>query len=113
MTMITSNANPLLVEKVVRGNLKGLLYFRDNRIGTSKILSRVLHVNEQNAGRFYDAIRASATQDGTANEEEQKGSILYLLDRAGLKKMPPLDTVYDFSFARKALKELKNQGWKP
>jgi NitT/TauT family transport system substrate-binding protein len=105
--------NPLLVEKVVRGNLKGLLYFRDNRVGTSKILSRVLHVSEPNAGRYYDAIRASATEDGTANEEEQKGSIAYLLDRAGLKKMPSLDSVYDFSFARKASKDLKAQGWKP
>ncbi len=109
----TVKSDPALVEKVVKGNLKGLLYFRDNRIGTSKILSRLLHVNEQDAARFYDEIRPSATEDGTANEEEQKGSISYLLERAGLKKMPPLEKVYDFSFARKALRELKNKGWKP
>ncbi len=106
-------SDPILVEKVARGNLKGLLYFRDNRIGTSKILSRVLHVNDQYAARLYDEIRPSATEDGTANEEEQRGSLLYLLERAGLKKMPPLDKIYDFSFARKALRELKNKGWKP
>jgi NitT/TauT family transport system substrate-binding protein len=105
--------NPVLVEKVVRGNLKGLLYFRENRTGTSKILSRVLHINEPDAGRFYDAIRPSATEDGTASEEEQRGSIAYLLDRAGLKKMPALDTVYDFSFARKAARDLRSLGWKP
>lgn len=106
-------SDPVLVEKVVRGNLKGLLYFRDNRAGTSKILSRVLHVDEQNAARFYDEIRPSATEEGTANEEEQRGSVLYLLDRAGLNKVPPLDKIYDFSFARKALRELKTKGWKP
>ena len=106
-------ADSTLVEKVVRGNLKGLLYFRENRLGTSKILARVLRENEPYAARLYDDIRLSATEDGTANEEEQKSSLLYLLERAGLKQPPSLDKIFDFSFARKALRDLKNRGWKP
>jgi NitT/TauT family transport system substrate-binding protein len=106
-------SDPTLVEKIVRGNLKALLYFRENRAGTSKVLARVLRVNEPFAARLYDEVRLSTTEDGTANEEEQKSSLSYLLDRAGLKQPPPLDRVYDFSFARKAMRDLKTSGWKP
>jgi ABC-type nitrate/sulfonate/bicarbonate transport system substrate-binding protein len=106
-------SDPTLVEKIVRGNLKALLYFRENRAGTSKVLARVLRVNEPFAARLYDEVRLSTTEDGTANEEEQKSSLSYLLDRAGLKQPPPLDRVYDFSFARKAMRDLKASGWKP
>ncbi|MBI4524855.1 MAG: ABC transporter substrate-binding protein, partial [Deltaproteobacteria bacterium] len=106
-------SDPTLVEKIVRGNLKALLYFRENRAGTSKVLARVLRVNDSYAARLYDDVRLSTTEEGTANEEEQKSSISYLLERAGLKQPPPLDRVYDFSFARKAMSDLKSRGWKP
>jgi NitT/TauT family transport system substrate-binding protein len=109
----TIKSDPVLIEKVARGNLKGLLYFRSNRAGTSKILARSLRVSEDYAGRLYDEIRPSTTEDGTATEEEQRGSILYLLERAGLKSTPPLSTVYDFSFVRKVQRDLKEKGWKP
>lgn len=106
-------SDPILVEKAVRGNLKSLLYLRENRPGTSKILSRVLKVNEQNAARMYDAIRPSTTEDGTVNEGQQRGSLEYLLERAGLKEAPPLEKIFDFSIARKVLKELEANRWKP
>lgn len=106
-------SDPALVEKVVRGNLKGLLYFRENRAGTSKILSRLLKVSEAHAARLYDEIRPATTQDGTVNEEQQRGSIEYLLERVGLKEAPPLERVFDFSIARKVSKELQAKRWRP
>lgn len=106
-------SDPVLMEKVIRGNLKGLLYFRENRAGTSKILSRILKVSEDYAGRFYDEIRPGTTEDGTVNEEQQRGSIEYLLERAGLKEMPSLDKIFDFSITRKVVKELQAKRWKP
>jgi hypothetical protein len=60
-----------------------------------------------------DEIRPSTTEDGSANEEEQRGSIAYLLERAALKTPPPLGTIYDFSILSKVEKELKDKGWKP
>jgi ABC-type nitrate/sulfonate/bicarbonate transport system substrate-binding protein len=109
----TIKSDPVLIEKVARGNLKGLLYFRSSRAGTSKILARSLRVSEDYAGRLYDEIKPSTTEDGTATEEEQRGSILYLLERAGLKNPPPLGAIYDFSIVRKVQKDLKEKGWKP
>jgi NitT/TauT family transport system substrate-binding protein len=109
----TIKTDPTLVEKMVRGNLKALLYFRENAAGTSKVLSRVLRVKEPFAARLYDEVRLSTTEDGTASEEEQRSSLTYLLDRAALKQPPPLERVYDFSFARKAMKDLKSSGWRP
>jgi NitT/TauT family transport system substrate-binding protein len=106
-------SDPVLLERVIRGNLKGLLYFRENRAGTAKILSRTLKVNEQFAGRLYDAIRPSTTTDGTATEEQQRGALEHLLERAGVKETPPLEKVFDFSMTRKVFKELEAKRWKP
>lgn len=105
--------DPILTEKVVRGTMKGLLYFRSNRSGSVSSLARFLKSKEDLAGQLYDLILPGTTRDGTINEALQKRSIENVIERVGLKKAPPLDRMYNFSLARKVRDELTAKGWKP
>jgi len=106
-------SDPALTEKIVRGTMKGLLYFRGNRAGSVSSLARFLKSKEDLAGRLYDLILPGTTRDGTINESLQKRSIENVIDRVGIKEPPPLDRMYNFSLARKIRDELAAKGWKP
>jgi hypothetical protein len=53
------------------------------------------------------------TPDGTVNEALQKQSLEIYVKLAALTEVPPLDRVFDFSFARKAFAELQEKKWQP
>ncbi|HEX2385795.1 MAG TPA: ABC transporter substrate-binding protein, partial [Candidatus Binatia bacterium] len=105
------NTEPALVEKFIRGSLKGLLYARANRAQTIALLARTLKITPDVAARTYDEVRPGMTQDGTVNEQQQKKSLTAFLDKN--KEPPPLGKIFDFSLARKAAAELKAQQWRP
>ncbi|MGH7825412.1 MAG: ABC transporter substrate-binding protein [Candidatus Binatia bacterium] len=106
------DSDPQLVEKFVRGTLKGGLYLRDDRAGSIAIHGRVLKVNEKIATRIYDLARPGLTADGTVSEELQKKALEHILERAGVKEMPPLEKFFDFGITRKVYAELEAKGWK-
>lgn len=106
-------SDPLLVEKFLRGSLKGFRYFRDNRSGTVVILTRFLRTKEDLAARIYDLIRPGMTQDGVISEALQKKSLEHILERVSLKEPPPLEKIFDFSLTRKVRDELQTRGWRP
>ena len=102
-----------LVEKFVRGTLKGYLYARDNRSGTVPILAQNVKIKEDQAGRYYDVYRLAMTSDGTVSEELQRRSLDNVLKLVGVKEPPPLEKIFDFSLARKARAQLEAEGWRP
>ena len=75
--------DPILTEKLVRGTIKGLLYFRSNRSGSVSSLARFLKSKEDLAGRLYDLILPGTTRDGIINEALQKRSIENVIERVG------------------------------
>ncbi|HEY1373349.1 MAG TPA: ABC transporter substrate-binding protein [Candidatus Binatia bacterium] len=102
---------PALVEKFIRGSLKGLLYAQANRAATIALLARTLKITPDVAARTYDEVRPGMTQDGTVGEPEQKKALTAFLDKA--KEPPPLGKIFDFSLTRKAMAEVKAQQWRP
>ena len=54
-------SDPILVEKFLRGTLKGFFYARENRSGTIPILARVQNIKEDLATRTYDVSRPAMT----------------------------------------------------
>jgi NitT/TauT family transport system substrate-binding protein len=64
-------SDPILAEKLIRGSMKGLLFFRDNRAGAISNLSHFLKMREEVAVRIYDLILPSVTRDGTVSDELQ------------------------------------------
>lgn len=105
-------SDPGLVEKFIRGTLKGFLHARDNRSGTVPIVARYLKIKEDFAGKIYDVTRPVMTIDGSVNEAMQKKALDPLLKRLGLKEAPPLEKIYDYSVVRKIRAELESQAWK-
>jgi NitT/TauT family transport system substrate-binding protein len=101
-----------LVEKFVRGTLKGLTYAREQRSGTVPILARNLKVDEGLAAKIYDAVRPAMIQDGSLNEEAQRKALEHVLRRMDMKEPPDLNRIFDFSLARKVRAELEVKGWK-
>jgi NitT/TauT family transport system substrate-binding protein len=106
-------SDPTLVEKFLRASLKGFIHFRDLRLQTIAILARFLRSKEEAAGRIYDLMRPSLTQDGIVSEEIQRKSLDHIVDRAGLKDAPRLEKIFDYSVAAKVRSELRVKGWRP
>lgn len=101
-----------LVEKFIRGTIKGFLHYRDNRSGTIPTIARYLKIKEDFAGKIYDVTRLVMTADGTANEDLQKRALEPLLKRLGQREPPPLEKIFHYSLVRKIRAELEGQGWK-
>src|SRR6266850_1170208 len=106
-------SDPTLVEKFIRGTLKGFIHFRDLRSQTIGILIRFLRVKEDAAAKIYELMRPSLTQDGIVSEEIQRKSLEHVIDRVGLKESPRLDKIFDYSIAVKVRNELRAKGWRP
>lgn len=106
-------SDAVVVEKFIRGTLKGFLHARDNRSGTIPIIARYLKIKEDFAAKIYDVTRPVMTSDGTVSEEFQKKALEPLQKRLGLKEPPPLERIFDYSLVRKIRAELEGQGWKP
>ncbi len=106
-------SDPVLVEKFIRGTLKGFLHARDNRSGTIPIIARYLKIKEDFAGKIYDVTRPIMTPDGTVNEDLQKKALEPLLKRLGQKEPPPVEKIFNYSLVRKVHGELVAEGWRP
>ncbi len=106
-------SDPSLVEKFIRGTLKGFFHYRDNRSGTIPIIARYLKIKEDFAGKIYDVTRPVMTSDGTVSEDLQRKSLEPLLKRLGQKEPPPLERIFNYSLLRKIRTDLETERWKP
>jgi NitT/TauT family transport system substrate-binding protein len=106
-------SEPALIEKFVRGTLKGLRYARQNRAGTIPILVRYMKIKEDLAGQYYDLVRPIMTADGTASVELQKQILDQAVKVLAPKESPSVEKIFNYSLTRKIHAELESAGWKP
>lgn len=106
-------SDPALVEKFVRGTVKGLRYARENKAGTIPILLRYMKLKEDLAGQYYDQVRPIMTADGTVSVELQKKYLDQALKVLAPKDSPAVERIYNYSLARKINAELDAAGWRP
>ena len=106
-------SDPALVEKFVRGTVKGLRYARENKAGTIPILLRYMKLKEDLAGQYYDQVRPIMTADGTVSVELQKKYLDQALKVLAPKESPAVERIYNYSLTRKINAELDAAGWKP
>jgi len=102
-----------LVEKFVRGTLKGLRYARENKAGTIPILLRTMKIKEDLARQYYDQVRPIMTSDGTVTVDMQKKYLDQALKVLPSKESPSADRIFNYSLARKINADLDAAGWKP
>jgi NitT/TauT family transport system substrate-binding protein len=106
-------SDPLLVEKFIRGTLKGLLYIRQNRVGTIPILARLMKIPEDMAAKIYDLVLPGLTADGTINPELQKKVVEFFFKVQGIKEPGVAEKIYDFAPVKKISADLDAKKWKP
>jgi NitT/TauT family transport system substrate-binding protein len=106
-------SDPALVEKFVRGTVKGLRYARENKAATIPILLRYMKLKEDLAGQYYDQVRPIMTTDGTVSVELQKKYLDQALKVLAPKEPVAAERIYNYSLARKINAELDAAGWKP
>lgn len=106
-------SDPGLVEKFVRGTVKGLRYARENKAGTMPILLRYMKLKDDLAGQYYDQVRPIMTADGTVNIDMQKKYLDQAVKVLNPKEAPTVEKLYSYGLARKVNAELDAAGWKP
>ena len=106
-------SDPALVERFVRGSVKGFITFRDSRATAVQLMAKFLQLKEDMVARIYDRFRPGLTPDGTIGEALQRKSLEHIVERVGVKEPPPLSKIFDFSLTRKINDELKAKGWRP
>jgi len=116
--------SPDRIYKAVKATLKGYQVMYQNPKAALKFFMEVQRLKDVDFARdAYNARLVRSTddaRDGTASEKTMKGTIEQMkhqlkLSGAPLKVKGPLtpEKVYDFSFVRRANKELKAEGWDP
>lgn len=105
-------SNPALVEKFVKATLKGFLYFRNNGAEIVPLMTRLLKVNEKDAAKMYEMVRPAMSEDGTVGESFQKAALEQVLPLQGVKELPPLQKIFDYSVVRKTRAQLEAEGWR-
>lgn len=106
-------SDPAMVEKFMRGTVKGLLHARANRSSMIPLVAQLMKRKEDVAARTYDLYRSAMTPDGTVSKELQKGFFAAVVKRMQLKESPPLEKIVDYSLAQRVRAELEAAGWKP
>ena len=101
-----------LVEKFLRGTIRGLIYYSTNRSGALPILARNAKSSEDLAAKIYDLVKPALTPEGILNDDLQKRVMAPLLERVGRKDLAT-GKFFDFTLARKIHGEMKLEGWRP
>jgi len=106
-------SDPGLMDKFIRGTLKGLLHIRQNRSRTIPILARLMKIQEEVAGKIYDLVLPGLTADGAVNQELQKKVLEFVLKVQGIKELAATERVFDFAPVRRIRADLETKKWKP
>jgi ABC-type nitrate/sulfonate/bicarbonate transport system substrate-binding protein len=111
--MIKNHAD--VVMRFVRATRKGMIYARDNRDGAIDVYVKQMKAQPDAAVHGYEELRKVMAEDGAITPEAQGNELALRADMLGMPadKIPPIATVFDFSWLEKVNAELKAAGWKP
>jgi len=111
--MIKNHAD--VVMRFVRATRKGMIYARDNRDGAIDVYVKQMKAQPDAAVHGYEELRKVMAEDGAITPEAQGNELALRADMLGMPadKIPPIATVFDFSWLEKVNAELKAASWKP
>lgn len=97
--------NPAEVFAFVKGTLKGLKYYRQNRSESIKLMAKELRLDDLSlAAEMFDWHGSQLAENGAADEAWMKGAIEFTKKSLGVTEDVPARQVFDFSFIEKALR---------
>ncbi|MBI4523567.1 MAG: ABC transporter substrate-binding protein [Deltaproteobacteria bacterium] len=87
----------------VKGSLKGMNYYRQNRSESIDILAKFLGIKDPAlAAQVYDLHASRLAKNGSADESWMRGAIEFTKRSLGVSKEIPPGQAFDFSFVQKA-----------
>ena len=92
--------------EILKATIEGLDYTWNEREGTIDIIARWMNLNAAQAARVYDSVRDTYSKNGIPSEEQAKAYIAMLGATAGLKGEVSAHSIFDFSPAAEAAKEI-------
>jgi len=100
---------------MVRAMLKGVLNVKASRADTIATLLKHGQSKAEAIGTEYDNLIDSLTDTGTMPKDAQALDVSLRSEMLNVPKdkVPPPEGVFDFSFAEKALAQLKAAHWQP
>jgi NitT/TauT family transport system substrate-binding protein len=94
------------VIEVLKATIEGLDYTWTQREGTVDIIAKWMNLNAAQAGKAYDSVKETFSKNGVPSDEQAKAYIAMLSATAGLKGDFSPASIFDFSPAGEASKEM-------
>jgi NitT/TauT family transport system substrate-binding protein len=94
------------VIEVLKATIEGLDYAWNQREGTVGIIARWMNLTASQAAKAYDSVKETFSKNGVPSEEQAKAYIAMLNATAGLKGDFAAASIFDFSAAAEASKEM-------
>jgi len=94
------------VIEVLKATIEGLDYTWTQREGTVDIIAKWMNLNAAQAAKAYDSVKETFSKNGVPSDEQAKAYIAMLSATAGLKGDFSPASIFDFSPAGEASKEM-------
>jgi len=94
------------IVELLKATIEGIDYAWTQREATIDIISKWIKLNPAQAAKAYDSVRDTFSKNCVPTEEQAKAYISMLSSTAGLKGDVPPGSIFDFSLASEATREL-------
>jgi NitT/TauT family transport system substrate-binding protein len=91
---------------VLRASIEGLEYTLSEREENSEIISKWMALNPSQGVRAYDSVKDTFSRNGIPTDEQSKAYIAMLAATAGVSAELKPESIFDFSLAAAAAKDL-------
>jgi ABC-type nitrate/sulfonate/bicarbonate transport system substrate-binding protein len=104
---------PNLVERFLRGVIKGREYARRYREQTIPIIGKYTQRKREFNEFDYDSTRPALTAEGWVPDDVLKEDVAMRAELTGVPVPGDVNKFFDYSIAKKIYRELKTAGWAP
>ncbi len=94
------------VLEVLKASIEGLEYTAGEREDSTDIIGKWMALNPTQAARAYESVKDTYSKHGIPTDEQSKAYIAMLVATAGVSAEAAAATIFDFSLAAAAAKEL-------
>ena len=94
------NGRREIAQRFIAATVRGLKYFKSERGGTVKVMTKYMNLSGDTAGRVYDESVPSFLSDGMISEDFQDRVLDFELKTIGTDKKMSRDKVFDFSLIK-------------
>ena len=94
------------IVELLKATIEGIDYTSTQREGTIDIIAKWMKLNPVQAAKAYDSVRDTFSKIGVPSEEQAKAYIAMLSSTASLKGDVAAGSIFDFSLAAEAAREL-------